>query len=134
MLLRCPNPSEKRGEHSFQLDCLALKGLELSRLEKSKVAGEEQMILEFTRRACRDLQEPSQVSAATPSAALGNIGGDRGARSPDLTGQAVQLSRGEFGCCPVDGQSQLMAPLPDLQFLKVLHVAPPAYPKLITDD
>src|SRR5215210_201697 len=83
------------------------------------------MVLEFAGRTERYLQEARQVGVASPAAALGDVGRDRGAGTSHLTRKPVHLFPGKTAGDLVDTQCQPVPPLPNLEPPEFAHARPP---------
>jgi hypothetical protein len=89
--------------------------------KEPKVTGEQQKILQFTRRPGGEIQELTQLGLAASGAALRHVCRYRSRRSPHLAGNAVPLGIWERTSRHVDAEDEGMALLPNLKLLKILH-------------
>ncbi len=112
---------DQAGEHAFDLVHACVKFPVLDSTEKAKVVREEQVVLEFTRRAHRDMKELFELVPASTPTSFCNIGGDGGGRAAHLSCQAIALIFREQTGRLVNAQGQFMALSPDVQLLEILH-------------
>ena len=113
--------ADKCGEHSLKFYSTCFEEFVIRFADKLKVTGQQEMVFELTRGTHGDLQEAGEFCLPFPAACFGNVGGNGCARSPNLTGEAIELRLWEGSGCFVNRQSQLMTLLPHLERSEVLH-------------
>ena len=90
-------------------------------VNKSEVANQLKLIVEFTCRTRCDIQESRQLLLRSPTAALGYIHWYGIGCSAYLACESVHLVLGKSLCGFVDFQRQLVGFLPGLDVPEVLH-------------
>src|SRR6266702_3478933 len=81
-----PSALNESREHAFDFRRFQREFVVIRGGDEQKVSGQEQMILEFTGRAAGNRAEPSQLRVSISATALRQVGTNRRAGTPDLTG------------------------------------------------
>ncbi len=123
---RCFDFLDQPRQHLLYVGGNAFKNCCLLWNKKPQVFGQQQEINQFVCRTSSNMEELAQFSVCGPSAALGNIGGDRNSRSSHLTAQTELLRVRIRRRCTINAQCQVMAFLPDFQTPEVLHQCKPS--------
>jgi hypothetical protein len=93
--------------------------------DKIEIACQQEVVLQFTGRAQRNVQETVKFAVPALAASFGDIGGYRRGASTCLAGQAVHLLLRERACDSIRGQGQPMGLMPNLQISEVFISAAP---------
>ena len=109
------------GQHATNFVQRGVERLVLLFCEQAKIARQQKKILEFTGRPRRNIEKLTKLYLAATSTTLRDVCRDRSRRSPHLAGNAVPLGIRERARRHVDAQDQLVALLPNLELLKILH-------------
>src|SRR5215218_444283 len=89
--------------------------------EEAQLVRQQNMVLEFARRASRYLQAAGQVGVAASTATFRDVGWHRDAGPPKLVGQSVELVPRGFRRGFVDCQRQPVSFLPHVQRPEILY-------------
>jgi len=63
-------------QHFLYLDHIIGEAFEVVGIQEVQFVREDQLILQFSGRARRELEEAGKLSVSTPSITLGDVGGD----------------------------------------------------------
>ncbi len=94
---------------------------------------QDQVVMKLARGTCRYLQKAREVAAPGSTASFSDVGGDRGAGTPNLARQSIHLLGRKLRRHLLHNKSELVTLLPNLQLFEVLHKIPPAALGLKTD-
>ena len=118
-------------QHAANFVQCGIKSFVLFLGEEPEVTGEQQEILQFTRRPGGEVQELTQLGLAASRATLRDVCRYRSRRSAHLARNAVPLGIRESASRHVDAQNERVALLPDPKLLEVLHrVAAQLFPRI----
>jgi hypothetical protein len=131
---------DQPGQHAPDFIEACVQRLMLLVCKQSKVAGEEKEVFQLARGAGGDMEKLAELRPGGSGASFRDVSRNRSCSSPHLAGNPVSFVFRKDHSCGIDTQDQGMTFLPDLELLKVLHLAPPAgsplwiYLQLITNN
>lgn len=102
-------------EHPLEFSGLLRQLLVIPGFDQLQISGQQEVVFQFAGRAHSDETETSELGVAVASASFGQVGGNRRARTLQLSGQPIQLFAGKACRDLINGQRQLMGLRPYLQ-------------------
>ena len=129
-----PEAFDQASKHSFDLSHILVCLKVASWRDQSKVTGQIEKILDLAGRAHCNIQETPKFCSAAAATPFRDVCRDRAASTSELRREPEALIGWKSMAHFVNGQSQPVTFLPDIQLTKVLHRGTPNLVSLTTDD
>src|SRR5215467_4646790 len=98
-----------------------IEPLVINRTQKCQVAGQEQMVRNFSGGPHHDLNEATPVQRLLADSSPRRCSPNRCRRTAQLTCQSIDLAAGKALASPANVKSQSMCLFPNLEISKTLH-------------
>lgn len=108
-------------KHQFDLADSSFERVVLTWRQELKVSRKKKEIIQFARRAKRDVKVVLQLRPSRPATALRNVRRNGEGGASHLTSEPVSFRFRKRTSCAINAESHSVTLLPDHEFTKVLH-------------